>query len=135
LALPEEVEGITPQSNFDTSERLGQNMFMFDYEESNELLLESETTDHYTESGSVLNDNITNKPEIISLTGYIGELSTRLKGGLDADSVNRLRLQANKLSVLGAYSPQLTVTALENLNRAERAYRDAQFMAELATDK
>lgn len=135
LALPEETEGFTPQSKYDTSKLIEDSAFLFDYEQGNEISLESETTDHYVEDGSIVSDNISNKPEMISTTGFVSELTTRIKGRFLGEQVRKARLQANKLTILSPYFPRLTTQANQLLNKAERLYRDAQFISELATDK
>ena len=135
LALPEETEGFTPQNKYDTSKLIEDSAFLFDYEQGNEVDLESETTDHYVEDGSEISTSISNKPEIISTTGFVSELTTRIKGRLFGEQIRKARFQANKLNILSPYFPQLTTQATQFLNKAERLYRDAQFITELATDK
>lgn len=135
LATPETTEGFTPQSKYETSERFPPRMFLFDYEDGNEINLSSETSDHTLENDDTNSIGIVNKPEEISTTGYIGELGTRIPDTLGGANVNKLKQQVNKLSLLSAYQPQLTLTAMAALQKAERLYRDAQYMSELATQK
>lgn len=135
IASPQETEGFTPQDKYESNSIFAKRMFLFDYEDSNEISLESDITDHAVENGDTVGESINNRPEIIQVTGYIGELTSNIKGSLGGDKVNQLKQQARKLIVLGAYSPGLTVTGLSLLRQAEKLYRDAQMMNELATEK
>lgn len=131
LAVPEETEGIAPQSSYTVSELIPKRVFLFDYEEDNGIDLVSEVTEHYMEDNSLIGDGINNKPEIISTTGFVGELTTRIQDPV----ARRLRQEANKLTLLSAYAPRLTETGLLSVARAERIYRDTQIGFEVATEK
>lgn len=48
--------------------------FVFDIEREHRIELKSDITDHYVEDNSTIQDHIAKAPELITLTGYVGEL-------------------------------------------------------------
>ena len=91
--------------------------FLFHYEGENTVQIESDITDHYVEDNSALQDQISVKPEIVSVHGYIGELNDVLPSVLAP-----LKTIADKLSIISSYLPALSATAILALNEAEFAY-------------
>lgn len=61
---------------------------------------ESDVTDHFTESGSFINDQIVNKPIRVSLSGLIGELVWKKPSG----ALGALNQIAGRLSQVAAYA-------------------------------
>lgn len=78
--------------------------FIFDIPTGEKEELESDTTDHYTESGSFLNDHIVNKPIRITLNGLVGELVYRLPAGW----LGTLRQVSGRLAGLAALEGNYT---------------------------
>lgn len=54
--------------------------FVFDIPQEEQITLQADITDHYTESNSYINDHIVRKPREITLTGLIAEL--KIESGL-----------------------------------------------------
>ena len=103
--------------------------FLFHYEKQNNVSFESEITDHYIESNNtVVNDQIALKPEIISVQGFIGELNNVIE-----DRAQPFLNEAEeKLSVLSAFNPSLSSSALRTLNQAAQIYQTGQALLEAA---
>lgn len=94
--------------------------FVFDYEGENSVSLESDITDHYVEDNSAINDQIALKPEMVTVHGYIGELND-----IAPALLKPLKTIADKLAVLSAYTPQLSITAQLIYNEAFQLYQTA----------
>lgn len=90
---------------------------LFQYEGENTVSLESDITEHYSEKNSPLSDNITLKPETITIHGFVGELTD--EPPKYPFIINTLK---QKLYVLSAYTPAFSVTALNAINAAIYAY-------------
>lgn len=91
--------------------------FLFDYEGENSITLDSDITDHFVEDNTAIQDQISLRPEMISTRGYVGELNDIVPPILEP-----LKIAADKLTVVGAYTPDLSVTALRIYNEASQAY-------------
>jgi hypothetical protein len=82
---------------------------------------EADVTDHYTENGSFINDNIVNKPIRVSLSGLIGELVYRKPAG----ALGALTQVAGRLSQVAAlggnYSPGFVQKTQGILGQAQAA--------------
>lgn len=96
--------------------------FVFHYEGEQTVGLESDITDHYVEDNTAVQDQISLKPETISTQGFIGELNDVPPAALAA-----LKFAANKLTLVGGYTPRLTTTALI-------AYSEALFLYQTAAN-
>lgn len=133
LVSPNINGGYQPQNNIQTqlplpaaiSSNLGAQpqvpQFVFNYEGEQTVSLESDITDHFIENNSAIQDQISLKPEIITTHGFIAELND-----LVPPSLAVLQAAASKLTVLGAYTPALSLTALNALNEALFLYNTAQ---------
>ena len=95
--------------------------FLFHYEGEQSVTLESDITDHYTEDNTALQDQISIKPPIITTNGFIGELNNVAPIGLAT-----AKAVADKLTIIGAYTPALSVTALIAYNTAFQLYQVAR---------
>lgn len=95
---------------------------LFHYEGEQTVQIESDITDHYIEDNSAVQDQIALKPEIITTHGFIGELNDVVP-----DLLKPLKFAADKLTTIGAYTPQLTETALI-------AYSEAFFLYQVAAN-
>jgi len=91
---------------------------LFHYEGEQTAALESDITDHYIEDNTAIQDQIALRPVMVTTHGFIGELN-------DVVPINSPILQAalQKLTVLTAYTPELTTAALIAYNQAFQAYQ------------
>lgn len=79
--------------------------FVFDIDLSGTLHLQADTSDHYVENGSFVNDQVIVKPAEFTLSGYVGELVWKAPGGL-LGLARSLTLALSQVSgYLGNYSP------------------------------
>lgn len=101
--------------------------YFFDTRTEDEISLESDITDHWTENNSSMQDHIALKPLTITLTGYIGELCNKPPRGMEAASNIAAPLQ-----MLGAFAPSLTSQATLALNRTQTLYSTFQKANETA---
>jgi hypothetical protein len=95
--------------------------FLFHYEGENVVNLDSDITDHYVEDNTSIEDQIALTPEMITVQGFIGELNNVVPEELEA-----LKLAAEKLTIIGAYTPELTTTGLIAYNNALQLYQTSQ---------
>lgn len=101
--------------------------FLFDYEGEQSVNLESDITDHYIEDNTAIQDQISLKPVIVNSHGFIGELNDVAPVGLQT-----LKLIADKLVTIGAYTPSLSITAQVAYDNAFQLYQVAQNAANAA---
>lgn len=123
LVSPQATVGYQPQS----SQAFGppvQNppAFLFHYEGEQSVDIESDITDHFIEDNTAIQDQISLKPEIVTTQGFIGELND-----VPPKALELLKLAADKLTVIGAYTPALTVTA-------QIAYSEAFFLYQVGVN-
>lgn len=125
LVSPQSVVGYQPQNPTNQDSGIGQitsqqkkPSLLFHYEGEQSVNLESDITDHYVENNSAVQDQIALKPVTITTHGYIGELNDVAPYGLQT-----LKAAADKLTVIGAYAPQLSITAQNAYNEAFLAYQ------------
>lgn len=95
--------------------------FFFNYEGDQSLSLASDVTDHYVEDNTAIADQVALKPEEVTVNGFVGELNDVAPRLLEP-----LKLAAEKLTVVSAYVPQVSITALLAYNNAKLAYDTAQ---------
>lgn len=115
VVSPQQVIGYQPQNPPGSTASLPEAL-LFHYEAENTVNLESDITDHYTEDNSAINDHIALRPETVTVRGFIGELNDVVPKALQP-----LKTIADKLSVMGAFTPGLSESAL-------RAYNEAWFL-------
>lgn len=94
--------------------------FLFHYEGEQVLTLESDITDHYIEDNTAIQDQIALRPEMYTTHGFIGELNDVVPPLLEP-----LKFVADKLTVVGAYTPGLSQTAILAYNQAFQTYQTA----------
>lgn len=128
LVTPKKNTGYQPQNSIGSDVFL--DSLLFTYEEDNEATFESDITDHYTERQETIQDQIALKPEIVKVTGFIGEINDTVPEALQG-----IKTTVDKLTSLTAYLPELTEAALVNYNRAEFIYTSAKNIAEGAVRK
>ena len=78
--------------------------FIFDIPDTENVNLSADITDHFTESNSFLNDHIVIKPDLITLSGFVGELRFKPPEGI-AGQVEEIQ---NRLQIVPAYLGDLT---------------------------
>lgn len=100
---------------------------LFHYEGENTAVMESDITDHYVESNVAIQDQIGLKPEVVTVSGFIGELTNVVPAVLKP-----LQTIANTLVTIDAYTPSLSVTALNAYNQATLLYENATSIAQSA---
>lgn len=96
---------------------------LFNYEGEQSVQIESDITDHFVEDNTAIEDQIALKPEIITAHGFIGELNDIPPNAVLAI----LKKIADKLTVISAYTPQLSTTA-------QLAYNEAFFLYQVAAN-
>ncbi len=131
LVTPQDVVGYQPQNppkaNGSASTSQQPPTLMFHYEGEQTVTIESDITDHYIEDNTALQDQVALKPEIVTTHGFIGELNNVPPAGLSL-----LKAAADRLTVIGAYAPQITETALIAYNTAFFVYQTAANVANSA---
>lgn len=100
---------------------------LFHYEGEQSVVLAADITDHYIEDNTAIQDQIARKPIIVNTRGYIGELNDVVP-----DALSYLKLAASKLTVISAYAPNLSLTAIRVYNNAAQLYQVAQNAAAAA---
>jgi hypothetical protein len=96
--------------------------FVFDIVDSDGIRLESDITDHYIEDNTAINDHIALKPEIITVIGFSGELTSRI-----SEAVNSLPPIPEKLQLITEYSSVLPIPLAD-------AYLNVKSAIETATE-
>lgn len=94
--------------------------FLFNYEGEQQVTLDSDITDHYVENNSAIQDQWALKPEGYTTRGFIGDLND-----IAPKALQPIQAIAERLTVIGAYTPDLTETALLAYNEAFFAYQVA----------
>lgn len=100
---------------------------VFSYEGENVAIIESDITDHYVEANSPIQDQIALRPEVITVKGYVGELTDILPAPLAI-----IQGAAQTLLNVDAYNPGLGITDLEQVNQAAFQYANAASIANSA---
>lgn len=113
LVMPEKNSGYQPTDAI-TGSWVG-DAILFNYEGEQSASLTSDITDHFIEDNSSINDHISLKPEEITTQGFIGELSD-FSPKLFGDAK---KYAQEKLLVLEAYTPQLSIAGLLAINEAQ----------------
>lgn len=119
LVSPQKEIGFKPFQQGNQSINVPSLLFHIKGEE--QANLRSDITDHFVEDNTAINDHITLRPEIISCQGFIGELNN-----VTPEILQALRLAADKLTIINAFTPEISVTAQKAYNLAEQLYRLAQ---------
>lgn len=122
LVTPKKNIGYQPQNpksnDSGISEQTKQpDAFLFDYEGDQSVTLKSNITDHYVEDNTTLQDQIALAPEMIKVSGFIGELTNTPPKDLLA-----LRNTATRLYTVSAFTPELSIAALQAYNAAKLIY-------------
>lgn len=120
LVSPQKTTGYQPQ-NFpswtnDTSALPPS--ILFNYEGEQTATFTSDITDHFIEDNTSVQDQIALKPIMVTTQGFVGELNTVAPVGLQT-----LKVVAEKLVSIGAYTPEISTTAQIAYNEAFFAYQ------------
>lgn len=131
LVSPQKTVGYQPQNapSFEKNTAKPPEAFLFSYEGDNEIELTSDITDHYIENNTVVNDQIALRPEVIRVTGYVGELNDIAPAALQP-----LQTAAEKLTVISGYTPELSTTALIAYQNAFFAYQVGKAVVDTAVN-
>lgn len=121
LVSPQQSFGYQPQTSIPVAGLTGPAQepatLLFHYEGEQSVTLEADITDHFIEDNTTLQDQVALKPIIINTHGYIGELNDVVPPALAP-----LKKYAEKLTVIGAYTPELSASAIEAYNQAAFIY-------------
>lgn len=133
LVTPKTVVGYTAQPNpiLNGQPPATGNTFLFHYEGEQTVEFESDITDHYIETNSAVQDQISIKPIQVTTHGFIGDLNDVLPGSLQPFAT----AVTNVLSNISAYNPELTISTLNAYNEAFAAYQTAQSLVTAALNK
>lgn len=117
LVSPQREVGYQPQDDDGFAEG---DPILFHHEGEQSAILESDITDHYIEDNTAINDQIALRPESITVHGVVGEINN-----VTPEKLRILKVAAEKLSVISAYTPALSATAIAVYNQAEQVYNTA----------
>lgn len=119
LITPNNNVGIQPQDNTNNPVlQLNPDSFFFNYQGEDKIMLTSDITDHYIEDNTAIQDQISLRPLKITVHGFIGELNDVVP-----ELLKPVKFAADKLALLGAYTPELTEAALIAYNTAYSLYQ------------
>ncbi len=124
LVSPQATIGYQPQSPSGNDGQTQQQppAFVFGneggYEGEQIVKLESDITDHYVEDNTAIQDQWSLKPEIVKTDGFIAELND-----IAPSFLAPVQAIADKLTVISAYTPGLSVTALLAYTTAFQLYQ------------
>lgn len=87
--------------------------FVFDIKNDEEISLESDITDHYTESNNPVQDSIICKPVMVTLRGTVGEwVYTPPKDESSWDKIKgNIKNTTEKLTIIGSYLPAINTAS------------------------
>lgn len=119
LVSPQATIGYQPQNAPSKSGQVAQQppAILFHYEGEQSVTLESDITDNYVEDNTAINDQIALRPEMVTTQGFIGELNDIAPRVLEP-----LKIISEKLTIIGAYTPSLSATAILAYNEAAFIY-------------
>lgn len=123
LVTPNLKTSYQPQNGSDLlgqAERQRPPKLLFHYEGEQTIRLESDITDHFVEDNTARQDQIALKPPLLTTKGFIGELNDVVPEALEP-----LKLIADKLSTVVAFTPELTIAAQIAYAQAFLAYQVA----------
>ena len=118
LVSPQTTIGYQPQNSPAAPKNQLPPAILFHYEGEQTALLESDITDHYIEDNTAIQDQIALRPEMITTHGFIGELNDVAPKALAI-----IQTLADKLTVISAYTPVLSETALIAYAEAFQLYQ------------
>lgn len=84
--------------------------FVFDIPGEETTTLDADITDHYTEDNKAVQDHIARKPIMVTLKGYVGELTYKPDG---EGAAGVLQSVVQKLTEVGAFLPTISTAATQ----------------------
>jgi len=107
--------------------------FVFDYEGDTQIIAQAEITDHYSEQNAFMNDHAAQRPQRITLRGFVAEISQNPDQGV-IGVLNSIQGKLTSLpAILGKYTPAavqklatLTTTATSVVNKMDNAISRVQ---------
>lgn len=119
LVTPENT-GYQPQNPNSDDGKVSQQPvgLLFQYEGEQSVQLQSDITDHYSEDNKALQNQIALRPVVYTTHGFIGELTNTPPAVLKS-----LKEASEKISVVSAYVPVISETAVIAYNTAFAAYQ------------
>ena len=94
-------------------------VYLFDTRGEEEATLESDITDNWVEANYTIQDHIGLKPMVITLSGYVGELTNKLPKELE--DLQKADIPS-KLSAVSPFMPELTTQTQYIMNRTQELY-------------
>lgn len=131
LVSPQRTIGYQPQNgiSYEKNTAPQPSALLFNYEGEQSATLASDITDHWIEDNTPIQDQVALKPVLISVQGFVGELND-----IAPPALQPLKTAAEKLTVLSAYVPSLSATALLAYANAFQLYQVAANAARSAID-
>lgn len=117
MVSPQKTVGYQPQ-DLQGNPSADDKPILFHYEGVNEALLDSDITDHYVEDNTAIQDQIGIRPDEIKTQGFISEV-TDIPA---TPALAALALAAQKLTLISAYTPALSQSAILAYNEAAFIY-------------
>lgn len=119
--------------------RIGVSGFIFDIIGVEEMMLDSEITDHYLENNTSIQDQIALRPERFTLSGYVGELSNSVPNP-GTSILTQLQAFGVVPGIIASFSPQaatvynaLSATFKNNQNIITTAANIYSIFSDLST--
>jgi hypothetical protein len=116
---------------------IGAGGFVFDILDDEEVLVESEATDHYVEDNSAIQDHITHRPETFTLRGYVGEITD-----LFPNTALSILQGVASLGSIGGFAPSFGRQAAQVYSKAQdvaakvgNVYNQAQNLYDLISPR
>lgn len=119
LVSPQKTIGYQPQNAGDQTGGQAPAL-LFHYEGEQSVQFQSDITDHSVEDNTSIQDQVALRPVEITVDGFIGELND-----IPPKALQLLQTLANKLTVVSAYTPVLSATALIAYTEAFLLYQTA----------
>jgi len=123
LVTPQQNVGIQAQNapSYEKNVEEQPPTLLFNYNGEESVQIDSDITDHYIENNSAIQDQIALKPITYTVEGFVGELNDIVPKALAP-----LKIAADKLTTISAYTPGLSTTALLAYTNALQAYQVAK---------
>ena len=102
---------VRPTGGLDSS---GINGFVFDILDNEEMILDSDITDHYVEANYAIEDHIARRAEHFTLRGYVGEVSN-----IFSKSFLNILTNIQSLSSIGGFLPEYATQATEVYSKVQ----------------
>lgn len=87
-------------------QNLGIGGLVFDIEDTTTIDLDNDITDHYVETNSAVQDNAAVRPDVITLTGFVGELVWQ-----NSKPASTLQKLTQKITTIASYLPTITAAS------------------------